>query len=39
MNHNNGWMGGTGGEMWMWPVIGILIIVLLVVLIMRVSKK
>ena len=44
MNHNNGgWMGGTngwmGGDMWIWTTIGVLVIVLLVVLIMKVSRK
>ena len=43
MNHNNGWMGGTngwmGGEMWIWTMIGVLVIALLVVLIMKVSQK
>ena len=38
MNHGgmNGWMGG---EMWLWTVIGVLVVVLLVVLINKVSKK
>jgi hypothetical protein len=31
-----GWMGGG---MWLWTVIGVLVVVLLVVLIMKVSKK
>ncbi len=42
MNHNNGWMGGTSGwsgETWIWPMIGVLVVVLLVVLIMKVSQK
>jgi hypothetical protein len=42
MNHD-GWMGGmggwSGGGMWLWTVIGVLVIVLLVVLINKVSKK
>jgi hypothetical protein len=42
MNHD-GWMGGMGGwmggGMWLWTVIGVLVIVLLVVLINKVSKK
>jgi hypothetical protein len=38
MNHGgmNGWMGGG---MWLWTVIGVLVVVLLVVLINKVSKK
>ena len=32
----NGWMGGG---MWFWTVIGVLVVVLLVVLINKVSKK
>jgi hypothetical protein len=36
MNYTDGWMGGG---MWFWPVIGVLVIVLLVVVIGRMSKK
>lgn len=38
MNHGgmNGWMGGG---VWLWTVIGVLVVVLLVVLINKVSKK
>ena len=38
MNHGgmNGWMGGG---MWLWTVIGVLVVVLLVVLINKASKK
>ena len=32
----NGWMGGG---MWLWTVIGVLVVVLLVVLINKVSTK
>ena len=32
----NGW---TGGGMWIWTVIGTLVVVLLVVAIMKMSKK
>lgn len=44
MNHNSGgWMDGmngwAGGGMWIWTTIGLLVVVLLIVLIMRVSKK
>ena len=35
MHYGNGWMGGG---VWMWPI-GVLVIVLLVVLISRVSRK
>jgi uncharacterized membrane protein len=35
MNHY-GWMGGG---MWVWTVIGVLVVVLLVVLIQKVSRK
>ena len=39
MNQNGGWMyGWSGGGMWMWPI-AILIVVLLVVLIARRSRK
>jgi uncharacterized membrane protein len=38
----NGWMGGTngwmGGGMWLWTVIGVLVVILLVVLINKVSS-
>ncbi len=36
MNHAYGWMGGG---MWIWTVIGVLVVVLLVVAINKVSKK
>ncbi len=36
MNHMNGWMGGG---MWVWTVIGVLIVVLLIVVISKLSKK
>ena len=44
MNHTNGgWMDGTngwaGGGMWIWTVVGVLVVVLLVVLIKKVSSK
>lgn len=35
MNHD-GWLGGG---MWIWTVIGVLVVVLLVVLINKASKK
>jgi hypothetical protein len=40
MNHTDGWMNGWSGHaMWIWPVIGVLVVVLLVVLIIKVTKK
>jgi uncharacterized membrane protein len=40
MNQTNGWMGGwAGGGMWIWPVIGVAVVVLLVVAIGKLSKK
>ena len=40
MNNTNGWMSGwSGGRMWVWPVIGVAVVVLLVVIIMNQSKK
>jgi hypothetical protein len=36
MNHAYGWMGGG---MWIWTVIGVLMVVLLVVAINKVSTK
>ena len=40
MNHTDGWMGGwAGGGMWLWAVIGVGVVVLLVVVISKASKK
>ncbi|MHB8203465.1 MAG: hypothetical protein ACYDHG_07125 [Desulfomonilaceae bacterium] len=40
MNQTDGWMGGwVGGGMWLWTVVGILVIVLLVVVISRLINK
>ncbi|MDI1289208.1 MAG: hypothetical protein PSX37_04550 [bacterium] len=40
MNHHNGWMDGwSGGGMWIWAVVGVLVVVLLVVAIMKMSSK
>jgi uncharacterized membrane protein len=40
MNHTDGWMNGwTGGGMWLWPVLGLVIVALLVVVISKLSKK
>ena len=36
MNYSDGWMGGG---MWLWTVIGVLVVVLLVVAINKQSKK
>lgn len=36
MNYTDGWMGGG---MWLWSVIGVLLIVLLIVVILKQSKK
>lgn len=36
MNQMNGWMGGG---MWLWTVIGVLVVVLLVVLVNKVTRK
>lgn len=36
MDNGYGWMGGG---MWMWTVIGVLVVVLLVVVISKLSKK
>ncbi len=40
MHHTDGWMGGwAGGGMWLWTVIAIGIVVLLVVIINKRSKR
>lgn len=45
MNQTDGWMGlwmgggGMGGQMWIWPVTGVLLVVLLVVAISNLSRK
>ena len=40
MNHNDGWMPGwNGGGMWLWTVLGIVVVALFVVVISKVSKK
>ena len=40
MNHTDRWMGKwMGGGMWIWPVIGVLVVVLLVVAFNNQSKK
>jgi hypothetical protein len=43
MHYGFGWMGGMsgwmGGGMWLWTVIGVLLVVLLVVAISKLSKQ
>jgi hypothetical protein len=40
MNQGGGGMSvWMGGGVWMWPVIGVLVVVLLVVVIYKVSRK
>ena len=43
MHYANGWMNGMngmmGGGLWLWTVIGVLLVVLLVVAISKLSKQ
>jgi uncharacterized membrane protein len=40
MNHTDGWMGGwNNGGMWIWTVVGVLVVALLVVAIYKLAKK
>ena len=40
MNDTHGWMNGwSGGGMWVWTVLGLVIVALLIVVIGRLSKK
>lgn len=40
MNHADGWMHGwIDGQMWIWPMVGVLVLALLVVAILRLVKK
>lgn len=40
MNHTDGWMNGwAGGGMWLWTVLGLVIVALLVFVISKLSKK
>ena len=44
MNETGGWMGGmtsgwTGGGMWFWPVVCLLVVALIVFLVIRLTKK
>lgn len=36
MNNSNGWMGG---EMWIWSAVCMLVVILLVVAILKLTKK
>ena len=40
INHADGWMGGWAGDgMWVWTVVGAVVVVLLVVVINKLYKK
>jgi hypothetical protein len=40
MNNTHDWMNGwSGGGLWVWTVIGIVLVALLVVVISKLSKK
>jgi hypothetical protein len=39
MDHTDGWMYGMGGGAWLLTVIGVLLVVLLVVVISKQSRK
>jgi len=40
MNHTDGWTHGwAGGGMWLWTVLGLVIVALLIVVISKLSKK
>jgi hypothetical protein len=44
MNHVHGWMSGwmgghMGGGVWIWPIGGALMVVLVIIVIMKVSRK
>jgi len=40
MNYADGWMSGwSGGGMWIWPALGVVVAALLVVVIGKLSKK
>jgi uncharacterized membrane protein len=40
MNHADGWMHGwMGGGMWLWTVIGVVVLILLIVVIAKLSGK
>lgn len=40
MMHTDGWMSGSmGGGMWVWSLVGILLVVVLAIVINKISKK
>ena len=44
MNHTYGWMGGwmsgrMGGGVWIWPLSAVLIVALVVIVIVKASRK
>jgi len=40
MHYADGWMNGSmGGGMWIWTVVGVLLVVLIIVVINNQSKK
>jgi uncharacterized membrane protein len=39
MDHDGGMGGWFGGGMWLWTVIGVLVVVLLIVVINKMSSK
>jgi TRAP-type mannitol/chloroaromatic compound transport system permease small subunit len=44
MNHASGWMGGwmsgrIGGGVWIWPLSAVLIVALVVVVLIKTSRK
>lgn len=40
MNQTDGWMNGwAGGGMWIWGVVGVLVVILLVVVITKLFDK
>jgi hypothetical protein len=44
MNHTQGWMSGwmsgrMSGGVWIWPVSGALMLVLVIIVIMKMSRK
>lgn len=40
MNQTGGWMGGwMGGGVWFWPVGSLLVVAVIVILVVRLTKK
>ena len=44
MNHTHGWMGGwrsgrMGGRVWIWPVSAALIVALVIVVVVKMSRR